>query len=83
MGTEIFPQILFFAKCVVGTIGAIAIITIIAALVEQYAHRSNEKHKEQMKEHIVTALITITIALIAYFLLSGVGPVFDLLFNRA
>jgi hypothetical protein len=82
MGTEIFPHILFFFKCVVGTIGVLAILAIMAAGIEYYAHRYDEKRTEEMKEHVVTALTALTIALIAYFLLSGIGPVFRALFVR-
>lgn len=82
MGTEIFPSILFFAQCVVIAIGAIGLLVIIVALVESWAHRTKKDYKEELKEHIVTGLLAITIALIAYVVLSGIGPVFNLLFNR-
>jgi hypothetical protein len=82
MGTEIFPAIIFFAKCVVGTIGVIGVIVIIAALIESYAHRTKTDYKEELKEHIVTGLMAIIVSLIAFFILSGIGPVFNLLFNQ-
>jgi hypothetical protein len=81
MGTEIFPHILFFAKCIVGTIGVISVITIIVASIEYYIHQYDKKRAEDMKEQIVTGLMGITIALIAYFVLSGIGPVFRAIFT--
>lgn len=83
MGVEIFPVIVGFMEVIVGTVAAIALIIIVINARAYYRARQhkNEPQKEQAHSNIITALITITIALIAYFLLSSIGPAFRLLIS--
>lgn len=81
MGTEIFPTLLLFAKFIVGAVGVIALLTMIAAALEYYIHRHDTNKKQEMKGHIVTSLIAIALVLVVYLLLSGIGPAFRILFQ--
>ena len=80
MNLEIFPQILFFIKFIVGAVAAIALLVVVIAYIEHYTSRHLPHKKKEMKQHITTGLIAIVIALIAYGILSAIGPAFRLLF---
>ncbi len=80
MNLEIFPQILFFIKFIVGAVAAVALLVVVLASIEHYANRHLPHKKKEMKGHIVTGLIAIVIALVAYGILSAIGPAFRLLF---
>ncbi len=80
MNLEIFPQILFLIKFIVGAVAAVALLVVVIASIEHYANRHRPETKKEMKQHIVSGLIAIVIALIAYGILSAIGPAFRLLF---
>ncbi len=81
MGTEILPKLLLFLKIIVGAVGVIGLLSIIMVCIEYSFRRSNKKRQEELKDHIVHGLTAVTIALLAYFILSAIGPVFRLLFS--
>lgn len=83
MGTEIFPLILNFAKIVIFIMIGLALLVSILASIQMAIHRKDAVRKEEMKGLILNALIGLTIVCIVYVLLLGIGPAFNILFNKA
>lgn len=81
MGTEVFPTLLLFAKFVVGTIGVVALLTVLTAFIQYRLHPHKKEKQEEFREHMINGLIAFTIILIVYFILSAIGPAFRLLFT--
>lgn len=80
MGVEVFPKILLFMQIVVGAVGVISVLTIAIATFHFYRAKGDKAKKDEMKGHILNSLIALIIVLIVYFVLSGIGPAFRLLF---
>lgn len=83
MGTEIFPLLLTFARILVYIMIGLALLVIILASIQMIIHRKDPVRKEEMKGLILNALIGLTIVCIVYVLLLGIGPAFNILFNKA
>lgn len=80
MHTEILPLIVSAIKFIVGGIGAIAALTAILAAIE-YRIAETPKKRKEMKDVVVNGLIAVVLLLIAYMIISIIGPVFNILFN--
>lgn len=80
MHTEILPLIVGFLKFIIGAVGAIAALTVLMGALE-YRIAGSEKKRKEMKELVVNGLIAIVLILIAYMIISIIGPIFNLLFN--
>lgn len=80
MNLEVFPNILFFIKFIVSAVAVVALLVVIIASIEHYTSGHKPNKKKEMKEYILNGMIAIVIALIAYGILSAIGPAFRLLF---
>lgn len=79
MGTEILPQILHIIQFFCISIGAIAFIVAIFNFAK-HARIKNPEVRAETKKRLLDALITLLLALIVYFALSSIGPLFQILF---
>ncbi|MCW1929706.1 MAG: hypothetical protein KIH62_000135 [Candidatus Kerfeldbacteria bacterium] len=82
MGTEIFPLLLVLARVLIFVI--LGIVILVSALSGyQMMHEKDHAKREELKKYILNALIALTIVVIVYVVLVGIGPAFNIIFNQS
>lgn len=81
MGTEIFPLFITLAKVLIFIVGGIAaLVSILAGI--QIKLTNDHTKKEELKTSILNSLIALTVVVIVYVILIGIGPAFRIIFGR-
>lgn len=79
MGTEILPRILDIFQFIIGAIGIVALSVVVLNAVA-YRRTNSAQDRVPIKKRLFDALLTLLFVLLAYLLISSIGPIFQVIF---